>query len=239
MSTDPAPDRPRLGIIHLMLWAACVGVSLGVFSFRMILPPADQRTQPIVASNIVLMTLLGIGAGAGLAGLILAIVWRRRGIVFPVSPGEHIWVAWGMLVVLRFFFMVVQEVVFTFVAFDVHRLTRPAMILARVPSIGLLLGVIAVWFLVRSRVKVRRWRRFIEGLAALVLLALLSMYFFPISVSPLVVVLLGAGGLLTGVVVRDHQEGKRYPWTHWTGVAVVYWVVMVGLQLCVVYVLIR
>lgn len=80
---DPGP-QPRLGIIHIMLWTACVAVMLTIQGgiYQVIQTPE---------ASVLRMLLRGAWAavlGAGLATLFVFFARRRRGIPFPVHPGH-------------------------------------------------------------------------------------------------------------------------------------------------------
>lgn len=86
----PIVERPQLRIAHLMFWTACVAVYLSMI--RML-----QETDPdtsTVFGNV--WMLYGLGAGTGLAGLLLGVAWRFRGMPFPVTGGEYMLVMTGI-----------------------------------------------------------------------------------------------------------------------------------------------
>lgn len=83
------PDPPRLGIVHLLVWTACVAVVLGLN--RLIL-----RDRPIEGTEGIWLLLVGISGGTALGGLVLYYARRYRGLPFPVAPGDYLLVVHGI-----------------------------------------------------------------------------------------------------------------------------------------------
>ncbi len=93
-------EPPRLGISHLMVLTACVAVYLGIARGLFGRYAQPDWEQSLGTFQAILWGLHGIGAGAGLAGLILFVARRRRGWPFPVHPGEYLLVMIGVSTLL-------------------------------------------------------------------------------------------------------------------------------------------
>lgn len=107
---DDAPDGaaakpmaamadPPLSILHLLIWVGIVAVLLGLWDLLDRLQPKsarllieDWKKLPI---SMILRTMSVAAAGAEIGGLLMFFARRRRGIVFPVQPGEWLLVMFG------------------------------------------------------------------------------------------------------------------------------------------------
>jgi hypothetical protein len=92
---------PRLGLIHLLMWTACVAVWLGLQ--RVVGQLFWNSAHPFGDSilKIADTVLTSLGNGAALGGLLLWVARRRRGLPFPKHPGEYLLVVLGLSEVLR------------------------------------------------------------------------------------------------------------------------------------------
>jgi hypothetical protein len=101
--TRPPESRSRLAILHLLVWTALVAVAMGIDTFATHLySPADpaaarewlQRT--VAPDQMVARSVRAMLTGAGLGGLLMYFARRRRGIPFPLEPGEWLLVVLGV-----------------------------------------------------------------------------------------------------------------------------------------------
>lgn len=221
--TPPAPDpyqggEPRLGIIHLLVWTACVAFLLGINqSFPSSFSPGDRANRISLAFGI-----QSLGAGAGLAGLLLW-GWRRyRGRAFPRYPGEYFLVAIGLTVALSVPF----TIWFCFLAASVG--TRGGLSSAMRMVTGwiwaqtILFGI--VYLAAAIRMKATRWRLvFLLCLGiAIARRSDILLRLFPIF--PTWLALSFAGDVFLGVALwLDWRQKLRYPWPHWLGIAIIFW----------------
>ena len=104
----PVPEQPRLGIIHLMVWTACVAVYFSIN--RLFYPDELLQTDPLF---LVFWVGEGIVLGAALGGLLLFVARRCRGLPFPTQPGEMLLVLSGvnaaMYLLLALLFLLIRE----------------------------------------------------------------------------------------------------------------------------------
>jgi hypothetical protein len=81
----------RLGLSHLMLWAAGSASALAMLRFW--IPRGVLQGLP--TTQLVVLALGSVGTGIELGGLALLAARRHRGSPFPVHPGEWLLVAEG------------------------------------------------------------------------------------------------------------------------------------------------
>ncbi len=228
------PEAPRLGILHLMVWTACTAVHLGWLTTLMQLETMPEAPGP----GTMLLLLQGsysIVAGAALGGLLLwlARCWRR--FPFLVHPGEYLLVVLGLLFLMN---MVFQSAWWLPVfagdpsGWPFSTCVSATLIYAIPMLVG---GLIFLWPAIR--VKSLGWRLYFALAAASCLfvgcwrVVSESTYLWRFDAEwsralPLAVLLV--------VVARDHTAGRRYPWTHWAGVAAAVWDVVTQLVWLVV-----
>ncbi len=212
------PEPPRLGILHLMVLTACVAVWMGVTRIELLAAeelPAPG-SDPLLAAAV---TLHGIGGGAALSGLILFVARRLRRIPFPIHPGEYLLVMSAISVTLG-------SAVYPVFLLILRMATSG-------PTWWSMVGVWIVTFVVNApvfiwtfvRVKIWRWRVFLLSIpicqvAGVGLMSLTSSVARPSATAFMISSLpVAASIVLLAVVVQDHLQGKRYPWSHWLGVA--------------------
>ena len=57
------PDRPQIGIVHLLVWTACVAVYLGLFRTVSQVSLIDRSGPFLLEYGVAVQTLNGIGCG--------------------------------------------------------------------------------------------------------------------------------------------------------------------------------
>ena len=225
------PEPPRLGILHLMVLTACVALWMGILRALALATGGDLSTLGSDSYQAMAGSLYGIGGGAGLAGLILFFARRLRGFRFPVHPGEYLLVISGISNTL----WLAINPVYVWIA---HRgiSGQPSMWVFWSVALAAFAinAAVFVWALVR--VKIRRWRIFLLSIPVCHLAGygLMWMSVRIASPGPMFYVIqnvapLAAAVVLLIVVIQDHLEGKRYPWSHWMGIALRLWLAVVGI----------
>jgi hypothetical protein len=213
------PEQPRLGIIHLMVWTACVAVHLSIMRS---LWPADGSTEPA----LIPWMLSSVGGGAALGGLLLWAARRIRGERFPRHPGEYLLIVEGLCMA---FFLAIWTPIWIFLL----RIEDYFYFYFTVPEVaisGLYLVQTTIFLWAAVKVRVRRWRWFFLAWSGTTLLSmpLLCCGVLQIGGSQQVAHLV-IGGWLVAVVLKDHFQGLRFPWTHWLGVAIRFWLTAASL----------
>jgi len=211
------PEAPRLGILHLLVLTACVAVYMGITqSLERGLGSFGWTGFETGIFRATTRAVQAIGGGAALAGLVLWIARRRRGMRFPVHPGEFLLLLIGTLVAFRLLKFVLAMTIWPFDATG-PGWTLFAVILGLAPLA--VLGALWLWAVIK--IKIRRWRAYLWLLlGANVAPALLGgVWMFAISLYVYAAIRGVVIVALLGVAVLDHGDGKRYPWPHWFGVA--------------------
>jgi hypothetical protein len=200
-SEYPPEQRPRLRIMHLLVLTVCTAFYLSMFreAILAVARPPDNASFAQSALIAFLMIFISAGGGLSLGGLVLWAAWRRHGIPFPVYPGEY-------FLAIRAVSVVIQTLL----------LGSLASGLAQVPSEWMLIPLYGLWF--------------VEFMSSFLAAGYLSQrpwptYFFLrgwlFCCPPLGLPLTLVG--LPIIAGRDHHRGRRYPWTHWLGVALELW----------------
>ena len=237
-------SEPRLGIVHFLVWTACVAAYLAAWqTMRGHFPAPPQRG----ALSGAIMALHAIVSGAGLAALLLWASRRRRGLCFPRHPGEYLLVLQGASDVVG----VASPLCLDLSHF--HHVLWGFLLLNAIPT-----GVdvaFRVWAALRARSA--RWRMFflvsllpplIYLPAALVLLpddrALRMAYTpmfneIPVLQWATAVAALPTCALFILALFKDYRERQRYPWTHWLGIALCFWFFVLSLGSFLAYRLLR
>lgn len=226
----PNPDRGPLGIRHLLVWTACTAAYLCVA--RLVFPWEEADfTRKYVGFS----AADSLGAGVGLAGLLLLISCRIRRIRFPVYPGETLLVILGIQILSQFPRMV-QYGLWQAGGRWIDIPLACCMLL-----IGLL-GLIAwVWTLVAMfRARSWPWRllflvlvlrpgiRLFEFASFVVIPIAMSWATWKTIVAPtarIVPVAICLGFVATSELRRH----PRLPWTHWAGILCGLWQTLVEL----------
>ncbi|MHC4179368.1 MAG: hypothetical protein ACYSWU_17790 [Planctomycetota bacterium] len=215
--TPEQPEPPRLGILHLMVLTACVAAYMG--PVRALEEPIDLLEEGTRPFWVTTGSLYGIGSGAALAGLVLVAARRYRGLSFPVHPGEYLLVVMGFGVLLHWMALALAWLI---TSFGDPRFGLPSFhgILYLFPFA--FYALCFLWAAIRA--KSRRWRVLFLAIPTSYVVSFLFLCggarLLPIanSAPPLLITV-----VLIVVIVRDHFEGKRYPWTHWFGVGTRLW----------------
>lgn len=198
-----AASAPPLRIGYVLLFTAWAAGYLVVLRYWL------ELAAPLGIAGDMTIALLAVEAayvGPTLGTVYLWRGWRAQGFQFPVHGGEWLLVVFAGLALLE----------------TVGRLTllRPGGEFgsrAAIFAVGLLAGFATIWavmlWLAASQHRVPgRWRAFF-GVKALVLMS------FAVLDSALVPSLFELVTLLV-VAVLDLRAPRRFPWTHWLGVAV-------------------
>jgi hypothetical protein len=201
------PSVPPLRIAHVMLFTACSALHLVVQrQWLQAFLPAGAGPGDAVS---IFLTAEALCAGPALATVFLWPAWRARGYPFPTHGGE-----WLLLIFAGFTMLE-----------TVSRMTLAAGGASRegvvegMYFLGLVICCVLMFWLAGSprRLPVR-WRVFylLTALAygfALVRLVLNPWFDAPILVIP-------GLAILFFLVILDLRASRRFPWTHWLGVAV-------------------
>lgn len=211
-----AGTEPRLGIIHIMIWTACIALA---FAITRSLGVWQQIGEQWDASE----TLLQIGSAAfvcghcvffatALGGVLLWVARRRRRFAFPRHPGEWLLAAFSVSLMLT------QTTWIAMLALD------PLVVQSGSdfgPGIWIVLYLGFMLFQAAAstglfafaavRTQVARWRVFFIIAAVIQLSQILScIYYFALLIS---------SGALIVALIKDRKQRARYPWPHWLGVA--------------------
>lgn len=210
------PESPRLGIIHLLGWTACVAAYYGTGRWLALLSGHEPEGTLRFSPRVLEACLWGLCDAAALGGLILLPARRLRSMRFPRYPGETWFIILGLMIVIegaRY-----HLAVFT-------QMTHPRVIGFYLPWDALL----ALIFLGATiRTKSLRWRLCFGsylGTVALLLIrnatqfSLLGNALQVLNVPAALMATIGSVCLVVASV-KDFLDRHRtgYPWTHWTGV---------------------
>ena len=217
------PEQPRLGIIHLMGWTACVAVQFSVGkTFPFVQTDSVLQLEP----SLILAVGAEIGRGTALGGLLLLVVRRYRRLPFPSQPGEWLLVLLGIRTVTA----ILQRGLLFYMA------PNDTMSWQAFSGFGVLISLLMAVLYVLAAVKTRilRWRvYFVAALVAGVMTVIL----------PFLVSLVGAmppntpkglaalhqspwlalSVLLLYVAVKDAGGDVPFRWPHWLGVGIALW----------------
>jgi len=206
------PQVPRLGIIHFLVWTACVAVYLGTTRDLWL-----RESMPLALQ--VHWAARSFAAGAALGGVLLWISRRLRGIAFPACPGEYLLLAMGLTTALYLGFLVLP-LIRMLVGVQDPAWNEAFWRIVPLVANGVYIVLLA-WAAVR--VKTPRWRLLFIGWA-LSAFPYLFLPFIPYFLTRMCqFATLAVDGCLVVVVLIDVARGIRYPWTHWLGVAVRLW----------------
>jgi len=218
---------PRLGIVHLLVWTACVALYLGLARMMgdmILVHTPDYSPGPLTLRSTLMGTFRGIGSGTALAGLLLFATRPSRGIRFPLHPGEYLWVLLGFGVAIRLLSTTLATVWYVLMsgspAFTTW-ISWPLLLLSLVLHV-------AIWIWVLLRVKKRRWQVYFALLIASNVLYFAPVYFLARlapALAPIahVILRLAVDTVLVVVLLKDFADANRYPWTHWLGVVTRLW----------------
>lgn len=207
-------EQSRLGIIHLLVWMACVAFYLGVFKGLLAAIPYLAGRPTI---TMIPLYLQGMGSGTALAGLLLYFARSCRRVPFPTYPGEYLLVALGCAAVLNLAFY-----------WALGRAYRHEADTGDFPLFwwkacycALLAAKMVVFVAAGVKVKVERWRLLLLFAPFPIFAGRLNSY-VGTGLDPQAFPLL-LDGVLVVVLVMDLVQRRRYPWTHWLGAGVQLW----------------
>lgn len=233
--SEPDPSGPaRLGIIHLLVWGACVAVVFSVYRSGQLLLlrqyPMTGSDDPVTWETWAALwwIVTGIGSGAVVGGLVMLAARRLGGYRYPFHPGQWLWTMEGGYL-------------------GVHLLAYPVAILGiahpllrSVVEWTSVAAALAIWLWTFAGVRERPWRLLVLGLGlaklgSFVLMIVAARALFPsgsardwaypaITSLPQLVHF-----AVIPLVLADRRAGFRRPWTHWAGVALLLWAGIGGL----------
>jgi hypothetical protein len=97
---DASVDQPSLSVLLLLIWVGLVASFIGLWDLLDRLQPesvqhqiGDWTKRPI---SVMLRTMAATASGAAVGGALLFVAYRRRGLAFPVQPGEWLLVTLGV-----------------------------------------------------------------------------------------------------------------------------------------------
>jgi hypothetical protein len=211
--------------MHLLVWTTCVAVHLAVTRTLF-----QEQAESLELKAMVGWCLYGIGAGTAWASLAMLVWRRRRGRVFPLHPGEWLWVALG----LKDLYGLAWQALTWQLLFRPQAGVVMSWSVFRIYVTSFMLLHCLIFLATALQVKVVHWRRFMfasvaAGLARwLVICAGGS----PGGIGIMVIGSLVAV-LLVVVLVMDLSGRNRYPWSHWLGVGLGAWYFGVNLVMFV------
>lgn len=198
-----------------MVGTALVACHFSVYrSLRML------RPEEVSLWNQGQWLVFGLAAGLALGGPLLFVARRSRGMCFPMHPGETLWILQGIACLCA---IAVQMTIGVFILLEGSDgffdpgdyLLRWGLHFARCVLVA------TIYLVAARRTRIGRWRVFFYAHTAhyaayLVFtcagftLARYWTFLFP-------------GGVLAAVVLTDVLRRGRYPWSHWSGVAIYFW----------------
>ncbi|HVA47610.1 MAG TPA: hypothetical protein VNH11_14670 [Pirellulales bacterium] len=212
-------DRPRLSIVHLLLWTGCCSLFLAVARTLAERPPGIM--------GAFFLTLVAAGEGAAWAGLAITLARSFRGAPWPIEPGQWLLAVLGAVV-------------------TVETLAESASGKWVKDPRGIVEAAAACAFVVPlfSRRLAARWKWFFGAVALLDALPLLLAVFdangilarsFALLTPPRLAAAaaLGAATLaaweaILPVTKADRRWDER-GWLHWTGIATATWLAVLPL----------
>ena len=227
---DYDPDRwadPRLGILHLLGATTCVAVYFGLAQTAQLITAdfVDRSDTRLVHEAS--WVLSGLGSGLALSGLLLWLARRWRGMPFPRHPGEHMLVVQAINCILGLGFQFLFA--HLWVLSEQETLDLPVYLWWDKLLFVLFLIHALIWMVAGLRIGIRRWRRFFFLCAAARVLLGLVACGGVLSSTPYHVLYVLLSIVLIVIVVRDHRQGMRYPWSHWLSVGVHFWFTLLNL----------
>ena len=220
--------EPRLGILHLLGATTCVAVYLGLAQTAQLITAelADRSETRVIfeASSV----LHGLGSGIALSGLLLWFARRRRAAPFPRHPGEYMLLVQAMICLLGLGF----QFLFAYLRVLSEQETSALSMYLWWDKIVAVLYLIhaLLWMVADLRIRIRRWQRFFFLCAgAHVLSGFLSCAGIDQFVAAHYLLYVLVTIVLVVIVVRDHRQGLRCPWSHWLGVGLRFWFALLSL----------
>lgn len=223
VESPPPPDNsPPLSIMHLLIWTALSAAMMGYSNLVTSLQGQQPRGFSEWLDSPALLTIRTAGAvgnATTLGGLLLLISRRRRGIRFPVQPGEWILVMRGISSVIELGSGLLATI-------GAQYESRGFWIAY---GIIVVLAQLVVYLVPAILCKDNRsWRRFFWTASAISLLAVLSafssavlprMFFHSNTFMRIYWLLLAVGALMFLIAVGgDLRRSTKRGWVHWVGV---------------------
>ncbi len=222
----PEPEPPRLGILHLLVWTACVAVYFSlthaVYSRQMV--QAAQLDLDSMGFGVGLWVMEGIVSGTALGGLLLLASRRYQRLRFPRQPGETLWALLGIAAVME----LLSSWLWYLAAGEPGSNVHAGLWVSLDGGFRFLTIVVlsVLYLFAAARTKTGRWRLYLITVAA----ANVVVFFLPcmgvilfsvrwalvFSLGPQLIPLV----VLLGVALKDFLTGDRYGWTHWSGVGI-------------------
>lgn len=187
--------RPPLGVRHLMLWMACIGIALTITSAT--LAPAPRYFLVVI--------LHSLSAGAAIPGSVLLLHPNSQH--GRMAPGERLLFILGMSYLAAMFY----------VLGDAFLCPSLFVLLSISAWIGLAIA--------GGMVRVGHWRLLFFVLFALPVACFLFLALAPTRHFGLFVVAVGSlmVSVFAGTTWFDWRQPVRYPWTHWGGLLCCAW----------------
>lgn len=213
-STDNPGVDPRLSVRHLLIMVACVAAYLS--AIRTVAHFSGDSPKGFLEPAM--WTVVGVGRGIGLAGLVFLCVWRAKERLFPRYGGEMLWCLAGIQALLS----IIQSIVLTMA----HTSEFGAAIFL-FQCLQWAVGASAYLYAI-VQVNTRRWRIVLVAIAAAGLATLLFTYWMamfrgalPSTIDPATihtVPRLLAVGCIAAAARVDLREQPTPPWSHWIGI---------------------
>jgi hypothetical protein len=202
-------QQSRLSVLHLLVGTTCIALYLAIS--RHIRIEAQSAADPSTA----IWVLWSIGTGAALSGLILLVSRRWQEERFPVHPGEALLV---VMSVDAWIDLSVHSLMALYLLVTQSSLNAAVQLWYAAPFYLQTIVMAVLYFVTARRLESPRWRSvfWFSGTAYL-------LYPFCCNQTIPMAISLTSNLILIFVVVSDHQEGARYPWTHWLGVGLKLW----------------
>ncbi|MBN2473941.1 MAG: hypothetical protein JXB62_05005 [Pirellulales bacterium] len=175
--------------------------------------------------------LAGLGTGTALGALVLWTARHYRGLPFPKHPGEYLWLVHGAAGLVMAAACALLQLFNSLQLTQTDTLTPDVLILHSLPT-----GAAALAFLIAAvRLPIRRWRVFLLLAFATELLWILSLFsswmwaFYEVLHWSNRLLYFLCNGVLVTIVIMDLLQRRRYPWTHWVGIAINLWLCVIAL----------
>jgi hypothetical protein len=215
---------PRLTIFYLFVWTALTALALGVYTYSdsaQSSPEARKAIKQVMEtpSAMIYRTASAMATGANLGGLLIMFVYWRRGLRFPVQPGEWLLVMQGVSSLVLLTLTVVRAVVIS------QDTVAPGNFPYWMFGIITMLVALLEFGIPAFRCKERgpwKWFFWLATLSPVVLLIVLFSFLIHLSYSFYLPIYWGSIGLcgliLLVAILTDHRRHLRRSWLHWLGI---------------------
>ena len=216
-----ADQSDRLGIAHLFLLITCTAVYLGLVQFYC---AADASALAAVhwwpyAAHMIAASM---AEGAALGALVLFLTRQRSNRVFPCHPGEFLVVAAGVGAAARG----AAILIVTLCEEPPHRLL-PGSFSQTLWSVGLMLSTL-IYLLPALHAAQRGWRVFFCcAIGIRIIFLIVPRMTWLVAQAQFVSCVAVALALLVAVIL-DLVRRRRYPWTHWLGIGLWFWILILN-----------